>query len=235
MARLSPGMRVLDIAAGTGAAAEATAAMVGPSGHVVAADISPAMLEKARGRLSGLPNVSFAVEDGQALTFPDRSFDAVLCQMSLMLFDDPAWGLSEFRRVLREGGRAAVSVNTVPDRSFQTRVNNAIARRVPERAATAARFFSLGGAGCLRALFEAAGFLDVEVVMEARSYPFSSFSAYFEPIEGGWGQAGQEYLALAPEVRDAVREEVRLGLEGDAETGGPIEVPVEILFGCGRK
>ena len=82
MARLAPGMRVLDIAAGTGAAAEGAAAVVGPSGQVVAADISPAMLEKARGRLGGLANASFAVEDGQALSFPDGSF-ARLCTSRL--------------------------------------------------------------------------------------------------------------------------------------------------------
>ena len=72
-------MRVLDIATGTGIAAEAAAEVVGPSGQVVAADVSPAMVERARERLSGLPNVAFAVEDGQRLTFPDESFDAVLC------------------------------------------------------------------------------------------------------------------------------------------------------------
>jgi ubiquinone/menaquinone biosynthesis C-methylase UbiE len=114
-ARLSPGQRVLDIATGTGVAAEAAAEAVGPSGHVVAADIAPAMVERARERLAGAPNVSFAVEDGHRLTLPVESFDAVLCNMGLMYFPDPARGLAEFRRVLRPGGRAAVSVNTTPD------------------------------------------------------------------------------------------------------------------------
>jgi ubiquinone/menaquinone biosynthesis C-methylase UbiE len=233
-ARVAPGQRVLDIATGTGAAAEAAAAVVGPSGRIVAADISRPMLEKARERLGGLPNVSLAVADAQALTFPDGSFDAVLCQMSLMLFADPARGLSEFRRVLREGGRAAVSVNTVPARSFHTRVNDAVGRHVAAKAAAAGRFFSLGDARLLRSLFEVAGFRHVEVAMEARRYPFPSFGAYFEPIEQGWGQAGQEYLALPADLRRAVREEVRRGLEGDTGTGGPVEVEVELLFGSGR-
>jgi ubiquinone/menaquinone biosynthesis C-methylase UbiE len=113
-ARLSPGQRVLDIATGTGVAAEAAAEAVGPSGHVVAADIAPAMVERARERLGGAPNVSFAVEDGQSLTFPAESFDAVLCNMGLMYFPNPVRGLSEFRRVLRPGGRAAVSVSDQP-------------------------------------------------------------------------------------------------------------------------
>ena len=101
---------MLDIAAGTGLATEAAASVVGPSGHVVAADISPAMLEKARERLGMLPTVSFAVENGEFLTLPGESFDRVICNMGLMYFPDPARGLSEFRRVLRAGGRAAVSV-----------------------------------------------------------------------------------------------------------------------------
>src|SRR5688500_18408669 len=110
-ARLAPGMRVLDIATGTGSAAEAAAEPVGPSGHVVAADISPAMVGRARARLGARDDLSFAVEDGQALTFADRFFDAVLCNMGLMYFPDPARGLAEFGRVLRPGGRLAVSVN----------------------------------------------------------------------------------------------------------------------------
>ena len=103
-ARLAPGQRVLDVATGTGIAAQASVEAIGPSGHVVATDLFPAMLEKARERLGHLPNVSFAIADGQALTLPDESFDAVLCAMGLMLFPDPARGLAEFRRVLQLGG-----------------------------------------------------------------------------------------------------------------------------------
>jgi ubiquinone/menaquinone biosynthesis C-methylase UbiE len=111
-AQVAPGMRVLDVATGTGLSAEAALAAVGPSGHVTAADLSPAMVEKARARLGKSSNVSISVEDGEALSFSDESFDAVLCSLGLMFFPDPARGLSEFRRVLRPGRRAALSVNT---------------------------------------------------------------------------------------------------------------------------
>ena len=65
-AHIAPGMRVLDIAAGTGLAAEAALALLGPTGHVTAADLSAAMVEKARARLGNAKNVSVAIEDGQA-------------------------------------------------------------------------------------------------------------------------------------------------------------------------
>jgi ubiquinone/menaquinone biosynthesis C-methylase UbiE len=67
-----PGMRVLDVATGIGLSAEAALAVVGPTGHVTAADISPAMVAKARQHLGDAPNVSLSVEDGQALRFPDE-------------------------------------------------------------------------------------------------------------------------------------------------------------------
>jgi ubiquinone/menaquinone biosynthesis C-methylase UbiE len=122
-AHLALGLHVLDIATGTGLSADPALAAVGPTGHVTAADLSPTMAEKARERLGKAPNVLVSVEDGQALSFPDRSFDAVLCNLGLLFFPDPVRGLSEFRRVLRPGGRAAVLVNTVVERSYGARVD----------------------------------------------------------------------------------------------------------------
>ena len=75
-AHIAPGMRVLDIATGTGLSAEAALAAVGDTGHVTAADVSPAMAEKSHQRLGKTPNASVLVEDGQALSFADCSFDA---------------------------------------------------------------------------------------------------------------------------------------------------------------
>src|SRR5262249_37260774 len=100
-AHVAPGMRVLDIATGTGLAAEAALRLVGTTGHVTAAALLPAMVDKARRRLGNAPNASLAVEDGQALSYSDESFNAVICSLGLMLFPDPSRGLAEFRRVLR--------------------------------------------------------------------------------------------------------------------------------------
>src|SRR6187399_60255 len=82
--RIGPGQRILDVATGTGLAAEAALEIIGAGGHLTATDISEQMAERARERLNGVTNVSIRVDDGQAMGLPDDSFDAVLCSLGLM-------------------------------------------------------------------------------------------------------------------------------------------------------
>ncbi|MBD0271616.1 MAG: hypothetical protein ICV73_06765, partial [Acetobacteraceae bacterium] len=142
--------------------------------------------------------------------------------------------LSEFRRALRGGGRVAVSINTRPERSPTGRVRVAVARHVPSMRAALAHHYSLSDADGLRGLLETAGFREVEVVAETRTFSFPSFGAYFEPFERGGGPWGAEYAALPDEDRRAVREEVRRGLEREtAPDGGAVRIDADILFGGG--
>jgi ubiquinone/menaquinone biosynthesis C-methylase UbiE len=229
---LAPGMRVLDIATGTGLSAEAALAVVGPTGHVTAADLSPAMVQKARERLDKAPNASVSVEDGQALSFSDGVFDAVLCNLGLMFFPDPVRGLSEFRRVLRDGGRAAVSVNTVVERSYNHQINVILSRHVPSLTEAVTRTFALGEASRLESLFSDAGFLDIESHSEKHTFVLPSFDAYYGPFERGGASTGQALAGLSEEIRLAVREEVRRDL---GDTGGPIEAEAEYRIASGRR
>ena len=231
-AHIGPGMRILDIATGTGLVAEAALDVIGSAGRVLAADVSPAMVEQARKRLRRSTNASVAVEDGQSLSFPDGSFDGVVCSLGLMFFPNPQRGLAEFYRVLRVGGRAAVSVNTVPERSYNTRINLAIARYVPSLAEAAARVFSLGDETKLRSMFEAARFRNVEITTQTKVFTLPSFNAYFEPVEQGGGSPGQAFISLPEAARHAVREDVSRQF---GKAGGPIEIEVEYRFASGQR
>jgi len=231
-ANIAPGMHVLDIATGTGLSAEAALAAAGPTGHVVAADVSPAMVERARERLGKTPNASVSVEDGQALSFADCSFDAVLCNLGLMFFPDPVRGLSEFRRVLRPGGRVAVSVNTVVERSYNHQINVIIARHMPSLAEAVTRTFALGAASRLRSLFNEAGLADIETHTVRHTFVLPSFDVYYGPFERGGASTGQALAALPEEIRRAVREEVRRDL---ADSGGPVKAEAEYRIASARR
>ena len=115
-AALSPGCRVLDVACGTGVATRIAAERVGPSGEVVGVDLNAAMLSVARS-LEPVPGARIRWRRGDAedLPFPDLSFDAVLCQQGFQFFPDRVKAALEIARVLRPGGRLAVSVWCGPD------------------------------------------------------------------------------------------------------------------------
>src|SRR5262245_60979760 len=90
-AEASAGDRVLDVATGPGQAAALALSLVGPAGLVIGVDIAPAMLDTACARFTG-QRFRAAAMDGQALAFPDASFDSVVCQLGLMFFPDPSRG-----------------------------------------------------------------------------------------------------------------------------------------------
>lgn len=102
------GMKVLDLASGTGEPAITLATQVGPDGHVIALDLSQDLLEIAEGRARarGLTNFTTRQADAHSLPFSDDSFDLATSRFGVMFFRDPVGALSELRRVLRPGARA---------------------------------------------------------------------------------------------------------------------------------
>ena len=232
-AEIGPGDRGLNVATGTGVAAQPALALVGESGLVVGVDISLAMLDAARARLSSgrfLPVVS----DGQALVFPHATFGAVLCQLGLMFFPDPARGLAEFHRFLRVGRRAAVCVIAAPERAPMWGIlAETLGRHLPEQHQTLRLSFALAEPARLEMLFTAAGFSDVRVTRETREGTVASFEEYWAPIEAGTGQMPQACLALPAPIRRAVRNEVRARL-APFELNGQLTTSVDMLIGTGR-
>lgn len=108
--RLGPGSSVLEVGCGNGLEAERLAALVGPTGRVVATDLSREMIVQARTRTAvlGLP-LSFEVADAQALPYRDGEFDAGRVEWVLQHLPDPALAVRELVRVVRPGGRICVA------------------------------------------------------------------------------------------------------------------------------
>ena len=107
-ARVEPGMRILDLASGSGEPAVTLALAAGLDGRVVATDVVPDMLLGAREHAAdrGRGNVAFAAANGEALPFRDGTFDRLTCRFGVMFFPAVENAMAETRRVLRPNGRA---------------------------------------------------------------------------------------------------------------------------------
>jgi ubiquinone/menaquinone biosynthesis C-methylase UbiE len=229
------GHRVLDVATGTGEAAAMCIPIVGDAGFVVGVDISLEMVTSARARLDA-PFFWPVNADGQSLPFKDGAFDAVVCQLGLQFFPDPAAGLSEFRRVVRTGGIVAVCVNSTPDRlPMWGHLRDALNRFLtPQQRAALAMGWSLADPNRLAGLFVTAGFQDIRVEQIRREGTIDGFADYWAPIEDGIGQIPQVYYALNEADRRSVREEVHGRLAQYETEDGKLTMGVEVLIGRGQ-
>ena len=109
------GDAVLDVGCGTGLVTHLLADGVGAKGSVVGIDLSARMLDLARPRAR--PNTTFMAMAAENMVFRDRSFDLITYGQSLPYLVDPLASLEEAVRLLRPGGRVALSLHR---RSLQT-------------------------------------------------------------------------------------------------------------------
>jgi SAM-dependent methyltransferase len=109
---LKPGEHVLDACCGTGASALPAAERVGPAGRVVGLDLSEPALElaRAKARCRNLSTVEFGAADVEHTGLDTGSFDAVVCVFGIFFLPDMAAGLAELWRLVRPGGRLAVTI-----------------------------------------------------------------------------------------------------------------------------
>ena len=131
-ARVGPGSRVLDVAAGAGGQTILAARRVGPGGRVLATDISPTILTYAAKAAAeaGLGNVETLEVDGETLDVLDPgSFDAVVSRVGLIYFPDQQRALVGMRRTLRPGGRIAAIVYSTAERNEFFSIPVSIIRR----------------------------------------------------------------------------------------------------------
>ena len=127
LSALNAGRRVLETAAGTGIVTRALERSLSPRGSIVATDLNQPMLDHAAERLPS-SRVSWQKADAQALPFPDRAFDAVVCQFGVMFFPDKRKAYREARRVLKPGGHFIFNVwDKIEHNEFADLVTAAVA------------------------------------------------------------------------------------------------------------
>jgi arsenite methyltransferase len=126
IADLHPGETVLDLGSGAGADVLISARRVGPTGRVIGIDMTDEMLELARRNATdaGVSNVEFRKGYLEELPLPDTSVDVVISNCVINLSGDKPKVLAEAARVLKPGGRFAVSdVIADPDMDEATKTD----------------------------------------------------------------------------------------------------------------
>ncbi|HYC54190.1 MAG TPA: class I SAM-dependent methyltransferase [Candidatus Binatia bacterium] len=108
---LKPGMKVLDVAIGTGAVARGATRIVGPTGQVIGCDPSPGMIKEARRHFQGPISRGIA----EQLPFADDTFDFVTMGIALRHVADLSAAFSEYFRVLKPGGTCWILESHVPE------------------------------------------------------------------------------------------------------------------------
>ncbi|HEU5003640.1 MAG TPA: class I SAM-dependent methyltransferase [Actinomycetota bacterium] len=236
---ITTGSRVLDVAAGAGGQTLAAARRVGPTGSILATDISENILRfaEAQARAAGLGNVATRVVDGEALDVEPETFDAVISRLGLIYFPDQHGALTGIRQALRVGGRLGVIVFSTPERNSFFSIPVSIVRRraaLPPPQPGQPGPFSLGAPGVLEAAFERAGFtavhtrrLDAPVRMgttaECVRFERESFGALHQMLSG-----------LAEAERDEAWAEIEESLR-QFETGAGFAAPCELIVGVGTR
>lgn len=227
--RPRPGETVLELGAGTGETGFEAAALLGDDGQLVSTDFSPEMVEVARRRGTelGLGNVDYRVIDAERIELDSGSVDGVLCQSTYMLTADPAAALAETRRVLRPGGRLALSVWGAPDRNPWASIGGMIlAERghLPPPEPEAPGVFSMASEERTRALLDGAGFSSVRTEEVPLRFAFRALDDYEQWVTDVAGPFAMVVRGLPNDEREVLRarlEEAFVPFAGD----GGYELP----------
>jgi len=237
-ARPATGMRVLDLATGTGEPGISLARSVGSTGHVTASDLSPELLEVAteRARSKGLNNFSTQQADAHHLPFPDHSFDLSTCRFGVMFFQDAMQALSELRRVLKPGARACFVVwGPFEQPYWQAVIKPALDHSGgPLLEPGGADPFRYAKAGSLPGLLRAAGFHDVDESPQTVPWVWPGETGELFEYACAVAAPFRQMLDRIPEEQwPQIRAEAIAAIE-KYQTGGEIRFTVDVIFVSGK-
>lgn len=177
-----PGMRILDVACGTGEPSISLARLLDGTGEVVGIDISPEAIKVAQERVAGhrLTNAQFQIADAHQLPFPDNTFDRITSRLGVMFFADLPRALEEMGRVLKPHGRIALLAWGPMEQPYFDTMAGTVLRTLPGASlpGSVQSMFAFGNAGALSHALNAAG--------------FKSIGERFETVPWTWPGAPEE-------------------------------------------
>lgn len=225
-ARVGPGNAVLDVCCGPGTVAGAAAARGAEARGV---DLSERFVAIARRRYAG---ARFEVGDAEALPFADGAFDAVVSGYGIIHLPRPAAALREMTRLLRPGGRLAVSVWGPPEPGTGLGVAFAAIQAHADLSVPLPHgpdFFQFSAPGALASALSGAGLADVSTVRVELTFQPGDYDLYGLVADASVRMGGL-LRAQTPARRAAVREAVAAGVRALPD---PAAIPMPALVSAG--
>jgi SAM-dependent methyltransferase len=217
------GAVALDLCCGQG---NVTEALVARGCATTGLDFSAAMIDRARARV---PDADFRQGDAQSLPFEDGSFDIVVSNFGLCHVPDQQKALSEVRRVLRPGGRFAMTVWCGPDisPSFEIVYGAVKTHGSPEVTAPAGPdFHQFADPATAAKLLTAAGFAGIGHRVVPCVWRLESPEAFFRVYARGTVRAAMLFAAQPPHCLEAIRAAMSDQVRGRYAEGDVWVVPV---------
>jgi len=239
MARVGPGQRVLDVAAGYGEPALTAAKVVGPEGEVVATDISAGMLAYGRERAAaaGLQNVEFIESDAVSLDFAPGSFDAAVSRWGIIFEPDGEGAAGRVRGFLKPGARMAVSSWGPPERvPFMAVPGGTVMKllEVPPPPPGRPGPLSRPTPAAIGGLLEGGGFSDVEVEELEVTFEYDSAEEFTRSVQELVPPIANLVKSRPPELQQQVWQAVTDAARAHVSEDGSLRMTNLVLVAAGQ-
>lgn len=230
LAAIQEGQHILDVATGRGAVLFPVAEAVGPSGKVMGIDISGQMIKATESEAieKKMHWITLQQMDAQKLDFDDESFDFVFCGLAIFFLPSIPLALSEFKRVLKKGGRLLVST-WGEDSALTTCLREEIKKLSHTKSLIAS---PLWDEVAFHKLLHTAGFYDIQIIEEFKTFYHCSPQDWWN---GLWNYGTRARLEQLSEDQIAILQEKALAKVSQLNQGQDIPETFQVFYGIAKK